>query len=137
MEKPDNIQDWCISRQLWWGHEIPAYQIKTPNVSEGMPDDHECKALFAQRNGLDLWVVAKDEISAKEEATKLLQKRGLDKDTPFQLIKDEDVLDTWFSSGLLPLSALGWTGQRNECAPVQFECIRSLFLHSLNPHCVI
>lgn len=87
--------------------------------------------LFAHYH-VELWVAAKDEASAKEEATKLLQKRGLDKSTPFQLVKDEDVLDTWFSSGLLPLSALGWTGQPNEPAPVQCktECFTPRALYS-------
>ncbi|ORZ10099.1 tRNA synthetases class I-domain-containing protein [Absidia repens] len=95
----DNIQDWCISRQLWWGHEIPAYQI----------------ILQAQKQPVkELWVVGSDEEKAKLEAIALLKKNGYSKDTPYTLVKDDDVLDTWFSSGLLPLSALGWKGQVGE-----------------------
>ncbi|KAI8143967.1 putative valyl tRNA synthetase [Fennellomyces sp. T-0311] len=93
----DNIQDWCISRQLWWGHEIPAYQVKLSCTVDK-----------------DLWVVAHDEASAREEAEVLMEKEGLPKETQYTLVKDEDVLDTWFSSGLLPLSALGWTGDSSK-----------------------
>ncbi|KAJ8652934.1 valine-tRNA ligase [Lichtheimia ornata] len=100
----DNIQDWCISRQLWWGHEIPAYQVK----------------LAGKENKDDLWVVADDEASAHNEAKALLEKNGIPKDSDYKLVKDEDVLDTWFSSGLLPLSALGWTGKPNEPVPDRY-----------------
>ncbi|KAI8086525.1 tRNA synthetases class I-domain-containing protein [Halteromyces radiatus] len=95
----DNIQDWCVSRQLWWGHEIPAYQID-------ILDD--------TKSTEELWVVAQDEDKANMEATALLQKKGYSSDTPYRLLKDQDVLDTWFSSALLPLSALGWKGKSNE-----------------------
>jgi valyl-tRNA synthetase len=71
----ENIQDWCISRQLWWGHRIPAWYDQEGNV----------------------WVAA-----SYEEACHLA---GTDK-----LVQDEDVLDTWFSSWLWPLTTLGWTG---------------------------
>ncbi|GAA5816462.1 hypothetical protein MFLAVUS_009991 [Mucor flavus] len=103
----DNIQDWCISRQLWWGHEIPAYQIKLSGDK-------------TRDQGLDLWVVASDEINAEKRAVELLQKRGFPKDTLFELTKDGDVLDTWFSSGLLPLSALGWKGKEGEAIPARY-----------------
>ncbi|KAI8381002.1 tRNA synthetases class I-domain-containing protein [Radiomyces spectabilis] len=101
----DNIQDWCISRQLWWGHEIPAYQIIM---------DHP------QRQDKDYWVVAPDSVIAAEKAQKLLEKEGFGRNTSYQLQKDEDVLDTWFSSGLLPLSALGWKGHPNDPIPPRY-----------------
>ncbi|ASQ91164.1 valine--tRNA ligase [Prosthecochloris sp. GSB1] len=75
----ENIQDWCISRQLWWGHRIPAWY------------DGEGK----------IWVA-----ESYEEACHLA---GTDK-----LVQDEDVLDTWFSSWLWPLTTLGWTGEEEE-----------------------
>ena len=75
----ENIQDWCISRQLWWGHRIPAWY------------DQEGK----------IWVA-----ESLEEACHLA---GTDK-----LIQDEDVLDTWFSSWLWPLTTLGWTGEHTD-----------------------
>lgn len=75
----ENIQDWCISRQLWWGHRIPAWYDEAGNVT-----------------------VAHD----LEEAQRL---SGKD-----QLIQDEDVLDTWFSSALWPFSTLGWPKETTE-----------------------
>ncbi|MFD2367545.1 valine--tRNA ligase [Pseudoduganella sp. GCM10020061] len=72
-----NIQDWCISRQLWWGHRIPAWFDDAGNV-----------------------YVARDEQAAKEQAAA----RGFSG----ELQRDEDVLDTWFSSALVPFSTMGW-----------------------------
>ena len=74
----NNIEPWCISRQLWWGHQIPAWYG---------PD----KKIF----------VAIDEEEAKAQA-----KKHYNKDV--DLIRDPDVLDTWFSSGLWPFATLGW-----------------------------
>ncbi len=73
-----NIQPWCVSRQLWWGHRIPAWY-----GPDGTP------------------FVAMDEAEAQAEAN---QHYGKD----VTLTQDEDVLDTWFSSGLWPFSTLGW-----------------------------
>ncbi|MEQ1599006.1 MAG: valine--tRNA ligase [Methylotenera sp.] len=75
----NNIQDWCISRQLWWGHQIPAWYTDNGNV-----------------------YVAHDEAEAK----KLAAKDGY----TGNLKRDEDVLDTWYSSALWPFSTLDWTG---------------------------
>ena len=74
----NNIEPWCISRQLWWGHQIPAWYG---------PD----KKIF----------VAINEDEAKAEAKKFYNKE-------VDLIRDPDVLDTWFSSGLWPFATLGW-----------------------------
>ncbi|MEP7272010.1 MAG: valine--tRNA ligase, partial [Acidobacteriota bacterium] len=75
----ENIEDWCISRQLWWGHRIPAWYTESGRI-----------------------VVARDEAEARlrHEAT-----GGSPDDL---LLRDEDVLDTWFSSALWPFSTLGW-----------------------------
>ena len=76
----ENIQDWCISRQLWWGHRIPAYYFGDGNV-----------------------VVAETPELALEKA------KAIDPSvTAADLQQDEDVLDTWFSSWLWPFSTLGW-----------------------------
>jgi len=85
----DNIRPWCISRQLWWGHRVPAYQI----IVDG-------KLLDGDET--DNWVAAKSE----EEAIAKAQKKFPGKKIGVQ--QDEDVLDTWFSSGLFPFSTLGW-----------------------------
>ncbi|KAH0486047.1 MAG: uncharacterized protein KVP18_003862, partial [Porospora cf. gigantea A] len=79
----DNIKDWCISRQLWWGHQIPAYRVVEP----------------AQET--EVWVAAKSMEAAEAKA-----RAKLNCDVKMQ--RDEDVLDTWFSSGLFPFSTLGW-----------------------------
>jgi valyl-tRNA synthetase len=75
-----NIHDWCISRQLWWGHRIPAWHCKDCN-----------------------------EITVAREAPAKCPKCGSS-----SLEQDNDVLDTWFSSGLLPCSALGWPASTPE-----------------------
>ena len=85
----ENIQDWCISRQLWWGHRVPAYYV----AFEGEPD---------RRDDASAWVVGRTKEEATERAQQLANGRT------FTLEQDEDVLDTWFSSGLWPLSTLGW-----------------------------
>ncbi len=82
----ENIQPWCISRQLWWGHQIPAWYG---------PDDKVFVALT--------------ESDAQAEADKHY-------DSKTMLRRDEDVLDTWFSSALWPFSTLGWPDKTPELA---------------------
>ena len=79
----ENIQDWCISRQLWWGHRIPAYFLPTAEGEE------------------EKFVVAPSEAEALEKARKIA---GFEQITADQLRHDEDALDTWFSSWLWPIS---------------------------------
>ena len=74
-----NIQDWCISRQLWWGHQIPAWYDEDGKV-----------------------YVATDEAAAQAQALGKILRR------------DEDVLDTWYSSALVPFSSLGWPEKTKE-----------------------
>jgi valyl-tRNA synthetase len=87
----ENIRDWCISRQLWWGHRIPAYYC----VVDGVRGDS---------NDQKYWVVGRTEKEALENAAKRF---GVSADK-IKLEQDEDVLDTWFSSGLFPFSTMGW-----------------------------
>ena len=79
----ENIQDWCVSRQLWWGHQIPAWYDDAGNI-----------------------YVARDEQEAKSQAVA----NGYSG----RLRRDEDVLDTWFSSALVPFTSLGWPEQTRD-----------------------
>ncbi|KAF9187498.1 hypothetical protein BGZ50_001910 [Haplosporangium sp. Z 11] len=98
----ENIQDWCISRQLWWGHRIPAYKpVFDDNVSS--------HTVFGQESGDGPWFVAESEDRASQQIQQFMEEKNL-QHLKYRIVQDEDVLDTWFSSGLLPLSALGWTG---------------------------
>lgn len=87
---------------MWWGHRIPAYKPVFEHHS--ILQKH-----FPTDTGDGPWFVADSETEATRQIRKFLADKGL-KDTPYKIVQDEDVLDTWFSSGLLPLSALGWTG---------------------------
>ncbi|XP_026541688.1 valine--tRNA ligase, mitochondrial [Notechis scutatus] len=89
-----NINDWCISRQLWWGHQIPAYRVMIP----GSPELEE------QKESDGLWVAGRTEAEARTKAAALLGKS----EQQLELVRDADVLDTWFSSSLFPFAALGW-----------------------------
>ena len=96
----ENIQDWCISRQLWWGHRIPAYFVSANASEELRVKNEEFKA-----KGEELLVV-EETLEAAIEAMKA--KAGVATVTAGDLEQDPDVLDTWFSSWLWPFSTLGW-----------------------------
>ncbi|XP_068144799.1 valine--tRNA ligase [Drosophila tropicalis] len=96
----DGIRDWCVSRQLWWGHRIPAYHVSfnDPSIKKETSDDEE------------FWVVARTQ---EEALAKAAQRFGVDA-SKIVLKQDEDVLDTWFSSGLFPFSVFGWPDQTKD-----------------------
>ncbi|KAK3054361.1 hypothetical protein LTR09_004629 [Extremus antarcticus] len=85
----ENIDDWCLSRQLWWGHQAPAYYVK---LEDGPEYDTEP----------EYWICAVTEEDARQKAEKKFPGKK------FELQRDPDCLDTWFSSGLWPFSTLGW-----------------------------
>ena len=91
----ENIKDWCISRQLWWGHRIPAYFL--PNGGYVVWWGHRIPAYFLPNGG---YVVAE----TPEEALKLAKEKTNEPLTIEDLRQDEDCLDTWFSSWLWPIS---------------------------------
>lgn len=82
----ENIKDWCLSRQLWWGHRIPAYY-------------------YTKEDGSKEWIIAE----TYEMAKSIAESKGYQ-----NITQDEDVLDTWFSSGLWPFSTLGWPDETSD-----------------------
>ena len=118
----ENIQPWCVSRQLWWGHRIPAWYGPTPEkVREKLSDLDPNPAPF----------VGMDEVEVRELALCFYRETGCDVDQieffdpesaisiphgprTVCLYRETDVLDTWFSSGLLPFTVFGWPSQGRE-----------------------
>eukprot|EP00744_Colponema_vietnamica_P001718 GILI01002816.1.p1 GENE.GILI01002816.1~~GILI01002816.1.p1 ORF type:complete len:973 (-),score=377.56 GILI01002816.1:248-3166(-) len=93
----ENIKDWCVSRQLWWGHRIPAYQARKAGADKPSMENPNA------------WVVGRTEEEARKNAA---VKLGV-AESEVVLEQDEDVLDTWFSSGLFPFSSFGWPDENS------------------------
>ena len=93
----DNIQPWCISRQLWWGHQIPAWYGPDGKVFVAETEDE------AVGNALGYYV--EQEVITPEQGREMALDPGRREGF---ITRDEDVLDTWFSSALWPFSTLGW-----------------------------
>ncbi|KNC25702.1 hypothetical protein FF38_12885 [Lucilia cuprina] len=83
----ENCHDWCVSRQLWWGHQIPAYKAVDTTTNEST------------------WVAAHSADEALSKAADILKSNSI------TVTQDSDVLDTWFSSALLPFSASNWPSE--------------------------
>jgi len=96
----ENIRDWCISRQLWWGHQAPVYFVKIDGESQNVQSIKVC--LMKQPSEGKWWVAARSIEEAREKAAAKFSGKS------FTLERDHDVLDTWFSSGLWPFSTMGW-----------------------------
>jgi valyl-tRNA synthetase len=115
----ENIEPWCISRQLWWGHQIPVWY-------DTWADKQYCAASEAEAYKMAVaehyrrYEASEDEHSdsAAAELEMFLaassEEREKIADTCFHLTRDPDVLDTWFSSGLWPIGTLGWPNQTEE-----------------------
>ena len=134
----NNIQDWCISRQLWWGHQIPAWYDEEGRVyvvqdefgaywdafaaryearqNAGIADNSDLRLMadfIRVVQKLESLELPADNVQAaladeKARAIKQAQAAGI------RLTRDEDVLDTWFSSALVPFSTLGWPSETDE-----------------------
>ncbi|WP_264210132.1 valine--tRNA ligase [Leisingera thetidis] len=116
----ENIEPWCISRQLWWGHQIPVwYGTKIINRTSTNPERYEALNAKHNRGEFAVFTGANFEDVRKQareyydedvlEVTDLVEaKEHGFKDGKFPLFRDPDVLDTWFSSGLWPIGTLGW-----------------------------
>ena len=99
----ENIQPWCISRQLWWGHQIPAWYGPDGRVFVAETEEE------AVGNALGYYV--EQEVITPEQGAEMAEDPA--KREGF-ITRDEDVLDTWFSSGLWPFSTLGWPDETPE-----------------------
>ena len=91
------IDDWCISRQLWWGHRCPVYFVNINGSDNAV-----------NRSDNKYWVAARNIEEARIKASTRFQ------NTEFSLEQDTDVLDTWFSSALWPFSTLGWPNKTKD-----------------------
>ncbi|KAI1003096.1 Valine--tRNA ligase [Podosphaera aphanis] len=91
----ENVNDWCLSRQLWWGHQAPMYFAQ---IEGGSSDESDNK----------LWFSGRTLEEAEAKARKVLPGQK------FTLKRDEDVLDTWFSSGHWPFATLGWPNKTHD-----------------------
>ncbi len=106
----ENIQDWCISRQIWWGHRLPVYYceqcVTRARVHSPQSMVHSQKSIDYRLSTMDCTGV----IVSKTRPERCPACRSTD------LKQDEDVLDTWFSSWLWPFSTLGWPAKTKELA---------------------
>ena len=127
----ENIQDWCVSRQLWWGHQIPAWYSSRGEIYVAST---EAKAYQKFNDDLDATIA---NITSRIDAKTLATEEDLSKTSAPQIVtsemfiqgdhkriaqlnefraqglkRDPDVLDTWFSSALVPFSSLGWSGNK-------------------------
>nr|XP_012217510.1 PREDICTED: valine--tRNA ligase, mitochondrial-like isoform X1 [Linepithema humile] len=103
----ENARDWCVSRQLWWGHRIPAYFINH-DVDNNDDSDGNGDVSFTSSKSTS-WIVARSE----EEARSWAHERYGD---TVKIHQDPDVLDTWFSSAIVPFATLGWPKQTEDMA---------------------
>ncbi len=94
----ENIKDWCISRQIWWGHQIPAWYCVS------------CDASHIAKTGQGDFMLTKEAAPVVARA----QPKACEKCGGHEFVRDPDVLDTWFSSALWPFSTLGWPGDTED-----------------------
>ncbi len=122
----ENIRDWCISRQLWWGHQIPAYYCQECGevvVAKEMPKSCKCGCGEFKQDE-DVWCISRQlwwghQIPAYycQECGEVVVAKEMPKSCKCgcgEFKQDEDVLDTWFSSALWPFSTLGWPHNTEE-----------------------
>ncbi len=126
-----NIQPWCISRQLWWGHQIPAWygpvfknehgDIDLKNLSDSSFVDKTKRKIFVAESEQDALAQAQEYYTGLEVSVALTPQEGheaigafFEGSTNVKIWRGEDVLDTWFSSALWPFSTLGWPEETTE-----------------------
>ncbi|MET4133493.1 valyl-tRNA synthetase [Porphyrobacter sp. MBR-155] len=132
----ENIQPWCVSRQLWWGHRIPAWfgpkkdeggKFAWKGTAQETPDglifNVEGEKEFVAATEAEVISLAKDYYGHEYEITLEKRKLGLSNamrhEREIPLYRDEDVLDTWFSSALWPFATLGWPHENQSVTPAK------------------
>ena len=105
----NNIQDWCISRQLWWGHQIPAWYDALENVYVARNEADALAQLDATIAGFEDRARSAEQQHQTDEAAEIRALIAKLRDQGLR--RDEDVLDTWYSSALWPFSTLDWTAE--------------------------
>ena len=96
-------QPWCISRQLWWGHQVPAYYV-TVKGKQQQQQQHDEENKEGDEENIEHWFVGNNE----EEVLKEASIKFNEKIENLNIRRDEDVLDTWYSSALFPFTVFGW-----------------------------
>jgi valyl-tRNA synthetase len=123
----ENIEPWCISRQLWWGHQIPVWYGPDVAIEDGKaflkfdPNGGDREITFCAANDVEVLRIAEEHFGVScfiaKDRDEFIEAMGPillgtfdEKERPRQvpLLRDPDVLDTWFSSGLWPIGTLGW-----------------------------
>ena len=121
----ENIEPWCISRQLWWGHQIPVWYDADGNRfcaatfedARNLASEHYGPGVsIVERQNIDLGYLAKGGLAKQATPVSVREgdSDGTDRLIEVKLARDPDVLDTWFSSGLWPIGTLGWPDQTPE-----------------------
>ena len=104
----ENVRDWCVSRQIWWGHQIPAWYCLKEIVDKGKLSRNKMDSLKDWRAALNFIT---EPVFIGNNPPEMCPKCG-----EKNLIQDQDVLDTWFSSALWPFATLGWSSSAEATA---------------------
>jgi valyl-tRNA synthetase len=119
----ENIQPWCVSRQLWWGHRIPAWYGPKAHGSGASiifdpagGDQVQAVETFVAESEAEALAIASEFYGSEVRIADSARDWACRKDGYIRIWRDEDVLDTWFSSALWPFSTLGWPDETKELA---------------------